>query len=421
MPKKTIPAIVRGYSALITAATVIGFPLLSMHRRLYEQLDCKERRTGPNRLEYFTGPTVWLHAASLGETRLLLQFVKILKQKHPQDYYVCTSTTKTGVAFLRSQKDPAIISTGFLPVDTLGAMNRMLHRFSVNRVWIMETELWPSMLFACRSMGIPVGIVNGRIEELSGRRYHAARFIFRPLFEELDPVLAQSDLYADRFKELGVDARRLHVVGNLKRRIVLEPLSATIRSSLRKAMSIAETDIVITAGCLHAGEGETIRKARDLIAATGVSLRWLVVPRYRAEVSDLVRELGPDTVTLDGLCSTATWSICIVDKMGILENAYGLADMALVGGTFCPVGGHSMWDATRFCIPVLFGPDVHEQEDSARELIEANVGFGVSSADDLAQKVLSLIGNEKNRVFHAIAHFSKQINSNRLDLAILIP
>jgi 3-deoxy-D-manno-octulosonic-acid transferase len=334
---------------------------------------------------------VWIHAASLGESKLLAKFLSILRKKHPSFEYVVTAATRTGVDYLKGLDAEDIFATGFFPLDTIVLMKKMLRVYKISRVWLMETELWPSMMLACMQTGVPVGIANARLEEKSFSSYRRLKTLYGPIFNHLDVVLAQNDAYAARFERLGVAPTALHVIGNLKAIVEIRPPSPKRRQALRHSLAILDGDVVLTAGCVHAGEGRILKKALDILRASGVCLKCIVVPRHLDETAALIRELGPDAVRIDGTTTPTPWKICVIDKMGVLEDMYAISSISFIGGTFVAVGGHNVWDAAQFGIPVLFGPDYHTQRESCEQLLSAGVGFSVASAENLSRQLMTTL------------------------------
>jgi 3-deoxy-D-manno-octulosonic-acid transferase len=348
--------------------------------------------------------------ASLGESKLLAKFLEILRKKHPGARYVVTAATRTGVDYLQSLDSEDIVAAGFFPLDTIGLMKKMLRVFGVTRVWLMETELWPSMIFACKQSGVPVGIVNARMEEKSFAFYRRLKILYGPLLSSLDTVLAQDDAYARRFRELGVKPEVLSVIGNLKAVVVIHPPAAERRRTLRSAMGLGEGDFVLTAGCIHAGEAGVLREALDALRRNA-PVRCIVVPRHLDETETIVRELGPGTIRIAGTATSMPWETCVIHKMGVLEDMYAMASAAFIGGTFDSTGGHNVWDAAQFAVPVVFGPDYHTQVESCEMLLRAGAAFSADSASALARVVAGLKRSGTGgfgAAYSAVAGFSRE-------------
>jgi 3-deoxy-D-manno-octulosonic-acid transferase len=349
---------------------------------------------------------IWIYAASLGESKLLAKFINILRKKNPSFEYVVTAATRTGVHYLQGLDSEDIIASGFFPLDTIGLMKKMLWAYKISRVWLMETELWPSMMLACMQTGVPVGIANARLEEKSFASYHRLRMLYGPIFNYLDVVLAQNDAYASRFERLGVRPAVVHVIGNLKAIVEINHPSPKRRQALRSAMGIGGNDVVLTAGCVHVGEGKVLREALDILRTSDVRLKCVVVPRHLDETAALVGELGPDTVRINGIATSTPWEICVIDKMGVLEDMYAIASIAFIGGTFVAVGGHNVWDAAQFALPVLFGPDYHTQRESCELLLSAGVGFKVASPKELARQLITTLKTDATIFSAAFSTFA---------------
>ena len=364
---------------------------------------------------------MWVHAASLGEAKLLYKFLEVLVQRHPEDLYLVTATTRAGVQYLQTNRTSQICAVGFLPLDTLPLMRKVIEYFDITRVWLLETELWPSMLLSCRQKAIPVGIVNARMEERSFERYRKFQKTLQELFGCFDIVLAQNEVYANRFAELGVKRDNIHVVGNIKGHISIRRPAKREWQALRRGLNLSEHHFVLTAGCVHAGEGRALRVAIDLLREREFPCKLIVVPRHLQEVPVLLEELGKDVVHLHDIATSRKWDICIIEKFGILDDMYKVADAAFVGGTFVNTGGHNMWDPARFGIPVFFGPDYHTQKDSCEKLMTAGVGFRAESAEEMAQLIYKVVKVEARRFVNAQLLFMETINKGHSILEPLIP
>ncbi|MBN2188810.1 MAG: hypothetical protein JW699_05105, partial [Chitinispirillaceae bacterium] len=284
-----------------------------------------------------------------------------------------------------------------------------------------ETELWPSMLHACFCRNIPVGIANARMEERSFARYMKWKSFLRLLLEKLDIVLVQNETYAQRFFSLGARKERVHIVGNMKTHVLIRAPRPDERERPRAALHIPPDDIVITAGCFHAGEGALLRAALDKLGARGRTCRCIVVPRHLRECDALAAELGDGILRLRDASTRASWTICLVEKMGILEPMYRAADAAIVGGTFIDIGGHNVWEPAQAAIPVFFGPYHYEQRSGCEKLLAAGIGFLATDADELARELEQALWTGKAAFSRAHARFAEETNSREALLEPLIP
>jgi 3-deoxy-D-manno-octulosonic-acid transferase len=409
------------YSALMETAGVCAAVLLGPSH-LSKQWNLRERRrVVPPRPVRGAPHTVWLHAASMGESKLLVRFLRILRSKHPGQAYLLTATTRTGVEYLKLCSGDDIAAVGFLPLDTVRLMRSVLSTYRVSRVWLLETELWPAMLWTCLARGVPVGLVNARIEEDSLSWYRRLAWLIAPLFSHPDVILAQNQAYADRFARLGIPRARIRVTGNLKSYVTVHPLSVQERGVLRTPMGLSPKDWCITAGCVHQGEGVVLARALGILSQMSFPVKCIVVPRHLKDSGEIARELGNGVVRLDDTAAAAGWNVCIVEKMGIMEAMYGIADAAFVGGTFDDTGGHNMWDAAQFGIPVVFGPNYRTQRESGDLLRAAGVAFSACGAEGLASAIVSALRDDVRRFSDAQAAFAKATNARSHNIEDLIP
>jgi 3-deoxy-D-manno-octulosonic-acid transferase len=407
MSTRSLPLSLTLYNAAAELAGALLVPLLAgTGKRRGWHLD--ERKSLPEAAGRPGKPAVWIHAASLGEAKMLDGFLDILERRDRSVCFVLTATSASGVGFLSRIRRPSVIARGFLPLDTLRLMKSFVAAFNVSRLWLVETELWPAMLWSCLSAGVPIGIVNGRIEEKSFSRYRLLRPLFSPLMERLEVVLAQNETYAARFRSLGVATERLHVTGNLKAGIAIRKPDAAERAGLRSAMRLAGDDVVITAGCFHKGEAGVLRDALRLLRQAGRACRCVVVPRHLTEADAIAAELGSGTLRLRDCSADAAWDVCTVEKIGILESLYRIADAAIVGGTFIDIGGHNVWEPAQFGIPVFFGPRHYEQQAGCDELLAAGVGFAAADAAELARALESALWTGAASLAAAAARFSQK-------------
>lgn len=401
------------YNLLLYFLTIIVLPLkekISGKKRW----NITKRQRLPLPIRDFRGKSVvWLHGASLGEVKLLLKFCQMLKEKYKEDLYIATATSETGVDFLEKSREPSFCAIGFFPFDTIPLISKVINHYNVKRVWIMETELWPTLLWICKKRNIPLGIVNGRIEEKSFKLYKKFKWFFRPLLESIEIVLAQSDEYAKRFIELGVKESAIKVVGNIKGHIRIERPSKVSWIETRRNLNLNETSFVVTAGCIHSGEGIILRDFFKKMMEYNYPCKLIIVPRYLEETARLLEEIGNNATHITDISTSKKWDICIIEKNGILDEMYKIADVAIIGGTFTNIGGHNVWDAAKYAIPIFFGPYYYKQEESCKKLLDSKVGFMVKDGDELGDKMFEVLKVNPIAFIEAQKKFIEEINKNQ--------
>jgi 3-deoxy-D-manno-octulosonic-acid transferase len=352
---------------------------------------------------------------------VLVEFLRILNEKHPDHLYVVTATSDSGVDLLERYRHDSICAAGFLPLDTVPAMKAMIARFGIRQVWLIETELWPAMLWVCMSRGIPVGIANARMEDKSYRLYSRFGFVFRPLLRHFTAALVQDEAYARRFEAIGVPAACIRVAGNIKSRVVIRRPSYDEWKKLRRQMNASEECTVVTAGCIHGAEGRVIRDAIERVRSDYRAWRWIIVPRHLSDIPELVDSLGPEAIHVKEPSMARDWRVCVVGKYGVMEDMYRMADVAVVGGTFVDVGGHNVWEAAQFGIPVLWGPSYHTQRASCERLLSAGVGFSVANGEELAESLVRILKKEPKSFIEAQTAFIAEIDKSEDSLEHVIP
>jgi 3-deoxy-D-manno-octulosonic-acid transferase len=266
-----------------------------------------------------------------------------------------------------------------------------------------------------------VGIVNGRIEASSYKWYSRFRWFISGLLEQVDTLFAQSDEYAERFIMLGVKGDAVHVVGNIKGHIRIQRPQKKEWLAVRRRLNIGEEAFVVTAGCIHAGEGAALRTFFTKMEQQGYACKLIVVPRYCEEATAVVDEIGGKVLHLDTTTTSRQWEICVIEKVGILDDMYMAADAAIIGGTFVDIGGHSLWDAACFGIPVFFGPNSHTQKESRTLLHEAGVGFPVADAEELARTMFKVVKEKPMPFLKAQQRFIEATNKTRSIVEPLLP
>jgi 3-deoxy-D-manno-octulosonic-acid transferase len=412
------------YSMGISVICILGKLLTCISPR-FSSWEIDKRSVGPILPANIpqTERRIWIHGASLGEVRLIPKLLSILDHKHPSDTYVLTATTKTGLHFLQTLKNPSIKATGYFPFDTVLSMKKFLRVSNFSRIWILETEIWPSLLYCCKKLSIPIGCINGRIEEKSLLRYKQFRWFIAPLLATFNPVLVQSEVYAARYEYCGARKETIKVFPNLKSIITIQQIDQDKKNRLREKLCISPTDLVLTAGCVHPGEGLILRRAAEFLKNRGVKITCILVPRHLKASKVLLSELDSDAKLFDSCNAKESFSMCIINQMGILEDMYSLADAAFVGGTFVSIGGHNMWNAAQFGIPVFFGPHYQTQYESCKTLQDARIGFLTGGAEGIAQGILTHVVNNpgKSAFKKASTTFAESLNNKISDLGPFLP
>ncbi|MCX7727559.1 MAG: hypothetical protein N2053_12010, partial [Chitinispirillaceae bacterium] len=181
----------------------------------------------------------------------------------------------------------------------------------------------------------------------------------------------------------------------------------------RRKLNLNETTFVVTAGCIHSGEGTLLDIFFKRMIEYNYPCKLIIVPRYLEETARLLEEFGSNITHLTDISTAKRWDICIIEKNGILDDMYKIADVAIIGGTFTNIGGHNIWDAARYAIPVFFGPYYHKQEESCKKLLNSKVGFMVKDGEELADKMFEVLKINPIAFIESQKKFIEEINKNQ--------
>ncbi len=329
---------------------------------------------------------LWIHAASVGELNAAEPLICRLLSAAERPILISTLTHTAALQADLRFADRASVRHLFAPLDTAACVRRWLDHTRPDRLLLVETEIWPVLLNACRRRRIPVAMVNARVSARALGRYRRFAGLFRGALEAVDPVLCQSEADRDRLAELGVGPDRMMVTGNLKfdRAASADPSERVRRWA--EGWSGRPTWI---AGSTHRGEEDMLAGAQRRLLETEPEALMVVVPRHperAARVLARLNESGLGACRIERLDEHPRAQAAVVDRMGVLEHLYRLGDAAFVGGSLVPgIGGHNLMEAALAGTPVLTGLHTADQQAAADGLESAEALVRVESGSDLAE------------------------------------
>jgi 3-deoxy-D-manno-octulosonic-acid transferase len=337
---------------------------------------------------------LWVHAVSVGEVQAAASLVRALRQRYPELPLTLTTSTPTGRARAHHLFGDDV-RVRYLPYDLVGPVGRFLRCVRPRLGIILETELWPNLYAACRRQGVPLVLANARVSERSVRRYRLVRGLVRASLAHGVVVAAQSAADAGRFAALGADPARTVVTGNLKFDYQLPQETEARGRELRSALGAGRP--VWVAGSTHEGEEEQVLDAHAQLLRSRPDALLVLVPRHPPRfdaVAALLRRRGVAFVTRSsGAPVTPATSVLLADTLGELVLLYAAADVAFVGGSMVPIGGHNLLEPAALGKPVVTGPHTASAAPVARLLIEAGAAEVVANGDALATAVGRLLGD----------------------------
>ena len=407
------------YSALLYVVAPLAFAATAL-RGLR---DPSYRDRLPERLGYtqlrFTARPIWIHAVSVGEVQAAAALVRALSSRYAQHPILVTTATPTGAQRVRALFGDSV-RHAYLPYDLPGAARRFLDRTTPMLAIIMEREIWPNLFRACRARRIPILLASARISERSGRRHRRFAGLFRDALACDVTIAAQTDADAERFRAIGVAQTAVHVTGNIK--FDLEVPEDVRRTGMHIRAEFAHRPVWI-AGSTHEREEDIVLDAHERLRAARNDALLLLVPRHPNRFDEVKAWLRARNVRFVARSTreavAADTSVLLVDTLGELLSFYSAANVAFVGGSLVPVGGHNLLEPAALNRPVIVGPHTFNAADIAQMFIASGAALQVESATQLSAAVLDLLTNAGRRD-QMIARAHAILQANRGALARLL-
>ncbi len=342
--------------------------------------------------------TVWIHAVSVGEVQAAVPLIHELKDKCPDIVLVLTTTTPTGAdhaeRLLKGQ-----VTHLFAPYDLPLSLALFLKRIKPGLAIFMETELWPNTFHQCRLRGIPVAVINARLSASSAKGYARFSSLCYEMLQNVDLIAAQHQADADRFASLGANPDRLHVTGSIKFDSRL-PLGVREQGqALRHMLGVNRT--IWIAASTHEGEEEQVLQAHTALLEKRPDALLVLVPRHPerfSQVADLcVRQGLQITRRTEAVDCSRQSQVFLLDTMGELMLFYAAVDVAFIGGSLIPRGGHNMLEAACLGVPVIVGPHTFNFAVICQQMLQRKAAFEVEDAQQLASLLQKLFSNAELR------------------------
>jgi 3-deoxy-D-manno-octulosonic-acid transferase len=353
--------------------------------------DSRRSRLGldlPPLLHEGSRPRIWIHALSVGETLSAVPLLKVLKEEFPETEIVFSTATESGQEIARKRLATWVTSFFYMPHDFPWAMKSLIRRIDPQLFILVETDLWPNLLWTLRKERIPAVLVNGRVSPRSFRRMLLLRPILKEILRCFDAVFAQSGEDRSRYMALGALEGRVHAVGNLKFDAASVEVSKAKLAILREHAGIAEERVAWIAGSTHEGEEEMLLEVHTRLRRQHPELLLIIAPRHVQRAAGIVslcdRLELPATLRSSGT-SAGGKAVYILDSMGELSSFYAFARVAFIGGSMVSFGGHNPLEAAAQGKPALWGPHMFNFREMEAGLIDAGSGRRVASVDELEE------------------------------------
>lgn len=383
---------------LYRAALYLAFPLF-MLRLFYRAL--RDRRyfaNLPQRLGWlgFHPPPggIWIHAVSVGEVNAATPLIHALLENVAHKPILLTTMTPTGADRV-TKTFGGRVAHCHLPYDYPGAARRFLERVQPCLAVVMETEIWPNLIASCHRRGIPMLYANVRLSKRSYRGYRRVAKLIRPTLAKINCFAVQTEADAERLRRLGAPKAALTVTGNLKFDMEVSPDVAAAAKLMRNAWG--RERLVWVAGSTHDGEEAQILAAFARLRAEFQALLLVIVPRHPHRFAAVFRRCARQYNTVlrsqNRHSVPAEAAVYVADTMGELPMLLAAADVAFIGGSLKPFGGHNVLEAAAAGVAVVFGRHMFNFAEIADLLVQHSAGLQVMHADELTEVMQRLLDN----------------------------
>jgi len=341
---------------------------------------------------------IWFHAVSVGEAEALFPLLRLLLSRHPCASLLITTTTPTGSARVQATFGDQVAHV-YLPYDLPCVIRRFLKCFKPRLAVIMETEIWPNLYVACGKQNMPLLLINARLSEKSARGYRKIPSLIRASLAKVSLIAAQTRDDAERFVNIGARADAVEVLGNMK--FDIQIAEETIDEGRRLKSSVFGDRFVWIIASTHKDEEAVFLDSYPELKAKIPELLLVIVPRHPQrflEVKKLCEDRQLNVVMrTSGDPGAATTDVYIADTMGELKMLYAAADIAFIGGSMVPVGGHNLLEAAAVGTPVMFGPYMVNFKEIAEGVLARNAALQCRTQQDIVSTVRSLYADPERR------------------------
>ena len=338
---------------------------------------------------------IWIHAVSVGEVNAAVPLVKALQRDYPDKDILITTMTPTGSDRVEKNFNDEIHHC-YLPYDYPGAVKRFLNTYKIGLAIVMETEIWPNFISECKYRSIPMMYVNVRMSKKSFLGYLKFKKLISPILKKVDNFAVQSVTDSERLVSLGADPDTVSVTGSIKFEI-------DVPASIQEAAQSVRRDLgwhrpVLIAGSTREGEESQILTAFETIKRDIPDLLLVIVPRHperfqmvykqclRSGYSAVLRTQTTGQVDDD-------IDIYVGDTMGELSLLITSGDVAYIGGSLVPTGGHNLLEACAAGVPVVFGPHMFNFQEISNLVLEKGAGVQIMNQEELSDVVIKLVND----------------------------
>ena len=374
------------YSALLYL--IAPFIPLYLNKRAKKNPDYGlhwNERYGFNLKNKVKKPIIWLHAVSVGETRAMAKLVEILSSQYPEYQILITQMTPTGRATAKSLYPNAQLH--YVPYDLPHAVNKFYKTFKPKLGLIMETEIWPNLIYYAKKQHIPLFLINARLSDRSFKSYHKVKWMIEPVLNNLTGILCQDKNSANNFKQLGFSGQ-LEIIGNTKFDIIIDQKNF----KLAKFLKSSSTKIVAFASTRDGEEKLILDSLPD-----NFDYVVLIIPRHPERIKEVEKLIQNKKLKYqkrsDNIPLRADTKIMLGDSMGEMFAYFAMSDLAVIGGSFVDLGGQNLIEPLYLHKPVIFGPSMYNFLQISQDALADKCAVQVKSPAECFKLIEQLFTN----------------------------
>jgi 3-deoxy-D-manno-octulosonic-acid transferase len=368
---------------------------------------------------------IWIHGVSVGEIKAAKPLIQKLETSYPEKTILISATSTSGRKIAK-ELYPTHIVVPF-PLDLSWSIHSYFKHFSPECILLMELELWPNILHQAKKNHIPVILINGRLSEHSFKGYSRLGKLFSWMTHSISCFSVQNDLYAERFKKLGINENKIDITGNIKFDALSMSIATDIQNELRNQIFLPENVPVLMVGSSHAPEEKIILHSFKQLQEKFSDFRLILVPRNpqrSEEIANWIQEMGYISIKKSHIPENFIFSphhVLIADIMGELNKLYSLATIVFIGGSLIPHGGQNFIEAAALGKPVVCGSYMNNFPD-IRFFVEQKAVVQVENSENLTDVFIHLFTDEMERqqmVARAIDIIKKSQGSTERNFKII--
>jgi 3-deoxy-D-manno-octulosonic-acid transferase len=389
------------YSLLLFVSLLVSLPywLIQMARHGKYRAGLRQRlgAVPESLVQNGAPPVIWIHAVSVGEVLAVAGVVEGLRQRFPDFRVVISTTTQAGQKLARERFGENDVF--YFPLDFGFAIRPYLHALRPRLLILAETEFWPNFLRLSHLSGARIAVINGRISDRSLPGYRRFRRWLAPVLADIDLFLTQTEEDRGRLVEIGAASPRVQVTGNLKFDVP-PPAPTPLVQTLKTAFHEQKIGPVVVCGSTVDGEEAILLRAFENVLASHPQAVMILAPRHPERfsgVADLLQHMGIR------FWRRSLWSgeplggrVLLLDTIGELASVYGIADIAFVGGSLVPRGGHNIIEPAQYGVAIMVGNHTENFRDIV-SLFQSRKALCIVGPAELPLVLMDLVSSESQR------------------------